>query len=65
MRAAAFHFLSPPLGVTIAALALGERFGWSDVIGSLIVAAGILMVQLARVPPAAQRSPTARTDGRS
>ncbi|KGJ14690.1 DMT family transporter [Paracoccus panacisoli] len=65
VRAAAFHFLSPPLGVTIAALALGERFGWSDVIGSLIVAAGILMVQLARVPPAAQRSPTARTDGRS
>ena len=37
VRAAAFHFLSPPLGVTIAALALGERFGWSDVIGSLIV----------------------------
>lgn len=65
VRAAAFHFLSPPLGVTIAALALGERFGWSDVIGSLIVAAGILMVQLARVTPAAQRSPTARTDGRS
>ena len=65
VRAAAFHFLSPPLGVTIAALALGERFGWSDVIGSLIVAAGILMVQLARVTPAAQRLPTARTDGRS
>ena len=65
VRAAAFHFLSPPLGVTIAALALGERFGWSDVVGSLIVAAGILMVQMARVTPAAQRSPTARTDGRS
>lgn len=52
VRAAAFHFLSPPLGVAIAALMLGERFGWSDVIGSAIVAAGILMVQLARVPPA-------------
>lgn len=51
VRAAAFHFLSPPLGVTIAAFWLGERFGWSDVIGSLIVAAGILLVQLARVVP--------------
>lgn len=51
VRAAAFHFLSPPLGVAIAALWLGERFGWSDVIGSIIVAIGILMVQLARVPP--------------
>ena len=73
VRAAAFHFLSPPLGVAIAALALGERFGWSDVIGSVIVAAGILMVQLARVPPqapaaaepAVQPSPTAATDGRA
>lgn len=50
VRAAAFHFLSPPLGVAIAALWLGESFGWSDVIGSAVVAAGILMVQLARVP---------------
>ena len=53
VRAAAFHFLSPPLGVAIAAFWLGERFGWSDVIGSIIVAAGILMVQLARVVPTA------------
>ena len=30
---------------------LGERFGWTDVVGSLIVAAGILLVQLARVQP--------------
>lgn len=52
VRAAAFHFLSPPLGVAIAALWLGERFGWSDVIGSIVVAIGILMVQLARVAPA-------------
>ncbi|WP_134725031.1 DMT family transporter [Paracoccus luteus] len=59
VRAAAFHFLSPPLGVAIAALWLGERFGWSDVIGSLVVAAGILLVQMARVaPPAAQPSPS-------
>lgn len=67
VRAAAFHFLSPPLGVAIAAFWLGERFGWSDVIGSIIVAAGILMVQLARVDPAqpASSSATRRTAGRS
>lgn len=68
VRAATFHFLSPPLGVGIAALTLGERFGWSDLIGSVIVGAGILMVQLARVEPEpadAQRSPTARTASRS
>lgn len=50
VRAAAFHFLSPPFGVLVAALWLGERFGWTDVVGSLVVAAGILIVQLARVP---------------
>ncbi|KGJ08013.1 DMT family transporter [Paracoccus sphaerophysae] len=67
VRAAAFHFLSPPLGVAIAAFWLGERFGWSDVIGSIIVAVGILMVQLARVDPAqpASSSATRRTAGRS
>lgn len=60
VRAAAFHFLSPPLGVAIAALWLGERFGLSDILGSAIVAAGILMVQLSRVPPAAGPRPQAR-----
>ncbi|GLS81546.1 DMT family transporter [Paracoccus marinus] len=52
VRAATFHFLSPPFGVAIAAALLGEHFGASDVIGSAIVAAGILMVQLSRVPAA-------------
>ncbi|WP_374635148.1 DMT family transporter [Paracoccus sp. (in: a-proteobacteria)] len=66
VRAATFHFLSPIFGVAIAAALLGERFGASDVIGALIVAAGILMVQMARIPPdAAQRSPTTRTESRS
>ena len=51
VRAATFHFLSPIFGVAIAAALLGERFGASDVIGALIVAAGILMVQMARIPP--------------
>ncbi len=53
VRAATFHFLSPIFGVGIAAALLGERFGVSDVIGALIVAAGILMVQLAKLPAAA------------
>ena len=66
VRAATFHFLSPIFGVAIAAALLGERFGASDVIGALIVAAGILMVQMARIPTAPdQRSPTTRTESRS
>ena len=66
VRAATFHFLSPIFGVAIAAMLLGERFGASDVIGALIVAAGILMVQMARIPAAPdQRSATVRTDSRS
>lgn len=66
IRAATFHFLSPIFGVSIAALLLGERFGLSDVLGAAIVAAGILMVQMARLPVVRdQRSSTARTDERS
>lgn len=57
VRAATFHFLSPIFGVAIAAALLGERFGASDVIGALIVAAGILMVQLAKLPAAAAAAP--------
>lgn len=68
VRAATFHFLSPLFGVAIAAALLGERFGASDVLGAVIVAAGILMVQLARIPPIAVQSSeaaAARIDGRS
>src|SRR5699024_3896320 len=49
VRAATYHFLSPIFGVVIAALYLGEDFGITDGIGALIVAAGILIVQRARV----------------
>ncbi len=52
VRAATYHFLSPFFGVTIAALVLGERFGFTDIAGALIVAAGILMVQRSRLPAA-------------
>lgn len=48
-RAATFHFLTPFLGVSIAAAFLGERFGPADLIGALVVAGGILMVQLSKV----------------
>ena len=68
VRAATFHFLSPIFGVAIAAALLSERFGASDVIGAVIVAAGILMVQLARIPAAVPQSSdaaAARIDGRS
>lgn len=52
VRAATFHFLSPFFGVAIAAALLGERFGLSDALGAAIIAAGILMVQLSRLPAA-------------
>ncbi|MDG4647090.1 DMT family transporter [Roseibacterium sp. SDUM158017] len=50
-RAATFHFLNPFFGVAIAAALLGERLTGADVLGVVIIAAGILAVQLARVRP--------------
>ncbi|MGJ8543840.1 MAG: DMT family transporter [Sulfitobacter sp.] len=47
-RAATFHFLNPFLGVAIAALLLGERLGPLDVLGVVVIAFGILAVQLSR-----------------
>ncbi len=49
VRAATFHFLNPFLGVAIAALFLGERIGALDLIGVLIIMAGILAVQMSKV----------------
>jgi len=48
LRASTFHFLNPFLGVAIAALLLGESLGWVDVIGVVIITAGILAVQLSK-----------------
>ncbi len=48
VKAATFHFLNPFFGVAIAAVFLGETLGLSDVIGVVIIAAGILAVQLSR-----------------
>ena len=47
-RAAVYHFLTPPLGVAVAWAILGERLGLADLLGVAVIAAGILMVQLAR-----------------
>ncbi len=45
-RASAYHFLNPAFGVAIAWLILAEPFGFADMIGVLVVAVGILIVQL-------------------
>jgi drug/metabolite transporter (DMT)-like permease len=52
VRAAAFHFLNPFFGVVIASFLLGESLTVWDVGGVVIIAAGILAVQLARVQKA-------------
>ncbi|MDO9524991.1 MAG: DMT family transporter [Gemmobacter sp.] len=50
VRASTFHFLNPFLGVAIAALLLNERLGWADILGVVIIAGGILAVQIAKQP---------------
>ena len=51
VRAATYHFLNPFFGVAIAAMLLGERLGWVDVLGVVIVAGGILAVQRSKQVP--------------
>lgn len=48
VRAATFHFLNPFLGVAFAALLLNEALRGTDIIGVLIIAGGILAVQMSR-----------------
>lgn len=47
-RAATFHFLNPFFGVVIAALILSEALRMSDMIGVVVIMAGILAVQLSK-----------------
>lgn len=47
-RAATFHFLNPFFGVAIAAMLLNEALRLGDLIGVLVIMAGILAVQLSR-----------------
>jgi len=46
--AAVFHFLTPFFGVSIAALLLGEELGSLDIVGVLIITAGIFAVQMSK-----------------
>jgi drug/metabolite transporter (DMT)-like permease len=48
VRAASFHFLNPFFGVAVAAALLGEQIGLWDVVGVVIVTAGIWAVQRSR-----------------
>lgn len=48
VKAATFHFLNPFLGVAIAAVILGERLGPLDIAGVIVIAGGILAVQLSK-----------------
>jgi drug/metabolite transporter (DMT)-like permease len=48
-RAATYHFLNPFFGVAIAAVILSERLSPWDVVGVLVITAGILAVQLSKV----------------
>jgi drug/metabolite transporter (DMT)-like permease len=49
VRASTFHFLNPFFGVAIAALLLGETVRPLDILGVIVVMAGILAVQLSRL----------------
>jgi probable blue pigment (indigoidine) exporter len=46
--ASVFHFLTPFFGVMTAALLLDEKMGFMDVVGVLIITAGIWAVQMAK-----------------
>lgn len=49
VRASAFHFLNPFLGVAIAALLLDEKLGPLDMIGVATITAGIALVQRSKL----------------
>jgi probable blue pigment (indigoidine) exporter len=49
VRASTFHFLNPFFGVAIAAMLLGEAVRPLDILGVVVVMAGILAVQLSRL----------------
>jgi len=49
VRAATYHFLNPFFGVAVAAFLLSEALGLFDIIGVIVIMAGILAVQRSRV----------------
>jgi drug/metabolite transporter (DMT)-like permease len=50
VKASTFHFLNPFFGVAVAAVILSERIGVLDVVGVVIIAGGILAVQISKQP---------------
>ena len=54
VKASTFHFLNPFFGVLIAAVLLGEAVRLTDMIGVVIVMAGILAVQISKQVPSVQ-----------
>jgi drug/metabolite transporter (DMT)-like permease len=51
VKAATFHFLSPFFGVAVASVLLSETIGFLDIVGVLVITAGILGVQLSKQTP--------------
>lgn len=62
VRAAVFHFLTPFFGVTIAALVLGEALGPWDLVGVVVIALGILAVQLSKRPETSAKGGSAAAE---
>lgn len=50
VKGSTYHFLNPFFGVAVAAVLLGERIGLLDVVGVIVIAVGILAVQLSKQP---------------
>ena len=48
-KAATFHFLNPFFGVAIAAVLLGEKLSYFDMLGVVVIMAGILAVQKSKM----------------
>ncbi|GGE51787.1 DMT family transporter [Actibacterium pelagium] len=48
VKAATYHFLNPFFGVAIAAVLLGEKMGFYDILGVVIITFSILAVQLSK-----------------
>lgn len=64
IKAATFHFLNPVFGVVVAWALLGEALRLTDVIGVAIIAAGILVVQTARIKAVPGQSIAKQTDSK-
>ena len=62
VKASTFHFLNPFFGVAVAAVLLGETIGMLDIVGVVIIAGGILAVQLSKQPLGGGAKPDASVE---